>query len=347
MDKPHCYSRRLPLHPFWKALILLMGLALAGAAQQIDQTLEKSVVSQEPKAAVKAEPIKPIPLSLKLDSRKVALGEKLFREPVLSHDNTISCSSCHSLAKGGTDRLMRSVGLGQREGNINSPTVFNSGFNFKQFWDGRANTLEDQIDGPIQATNEMGSVWREVVQKLQTTAQYAAEFSVIYSDGVQPKNVKDAIAEYERSLTTPNSRFDKYLRGDDAALTQAEKDGYHKFKAFGCVSCHQGVNIGGNMFETFGTMGDYFAVRGNITKADLGRFNITGREQDRFVFKVPSLRNVALTAPYFHDGSAKTLEEAVGIMAQYQVGRSLSPQDAADLVLFLKTLTGEYGGKPL
>jgi len=223
----------------------------------------------------------------------------------------------------------------------------NSGLNFKQFWDGRANSLEEQVDGPIQNAKEMGSTWEDVLRKLRAAPQYAADFHQIYPDGVQRNNIKECIAEFERSLITPNSRFDRYLRGDLAVLTAAEKSGYHKFKAFGCISCHQGVNVGGNMFQVFGTMGNYFVERGNISKADFGRFNVTGRERDRFVFKVPSLRNVALTAPYFHDGSASTLEAAVEVMAKYQLGQPLSTADIDEIAQFLKTLTGEYEGAPL
>lgn len=293
------------------------------------------------------EPIKPIPLETSLDDRKVALGRILFHEPKLSHDNTVSCASCHDLHEGGTDRRVHSLGINGTEGTINAPTVFNSAGNFKQFWDGRAATLEEQIDGPILAPHEMGSTWQEVVGKLRATPEYSAPFKTIYPDGIQPKNVKDAIAEFERSLVTPNARFDKYLRGDDSVLTSDEKEGYRKFKSFGCTSCHQGVNVGGNMFETLGAMADYFADRGGASKVDNGRFNVTGRDEDRYVFKVPSLRNVARTAPYLHDGSAETLEKAVMVMGRYQLGEKLSPVDVEQIVKFLKTLTGEYEGRPL
>jgi len=293
------------------------------------------------------EPITPIPLETNLDARKVALGKALFHEPRLSHDNTISCASCHDLAKGGTDQRARSLGINGAIGTINAPTVFNSALNFKQFWDGRAGTLEDQIDGPVQNAQEMGSTWDEVVGKLRATPRYVSSFTEVYSDGISPSNIKHAIGQFERSLLTPDSRFDRFLRGDAAALSFGEKEGYRKFKAYGCVSCHQGVNVGGNMFETFGAMADYFGERGNVTKADHGRFNITGREEDRFVFKVPSLRNITLTAPYFHDGSAARLEDAVAVMGRYQLGHALSAEDIAQIVQFLKTLTGEYGGRPL
>jgi cytochrome c peroxidase len=185
------------------------------------------------------------------------------------------------------------------------------------------------------------------VGKLRAIPHYAASFNAIFPDGIQPGNIKSVIAEFERSLITPNCRFDKFLRGDDSALNAKEKEGYRKFKSYGCTSCHQGVNVGGNMFETLGAMADYFAARGNVTKADYGRFNVTGKEEDRFVFKVPSLRNVALTGPYLHDGSAKRLEDAVDVMGKYQLGRSLSSEDIDEIVSFLKTLTGEFEGKAL
>src|SRR5712691_3457285 len=296
---------------------------------------------------LKDEPITPLPLHLPLDQRKVNLGHRLFLDPRLSHDNTRSCSSCHGLETGGTDRRARSIGIGGAKGDINAPTVFNSGFNFRQFWDGRAATLEEQIDGPVNNPREMGSSWPEVIRKLRADPGYARAFPDLYPEGIQDGNIKDAIATFERSLVTANSRFDKFLRGDQPALTERELAGYQRFKAYGCVACHQGVNVGGNMFQKFGIAADYFTDRGNITKADLGRMNVTGLERDRYRFKVPSLRNVTLTPPYFHDGSAATLPDAVNIMARYQLGRSLSPEDRDLIVAFLGTLTGEYKETPL
>lgn len=294
-----------------------------------------------------AEPIRPIAQDRPpLDQRKVALGERLFSEPMLSKDNTISCASCHPLTTGGMDRRVRSIGVGGAQAPVNAPTVFNAAFNFRQFWDGRADSLEDQIDGPIQSPVEMNSAWPDIVRKLRGVEGYVREFAALYRDGVQPKNVKNAIAEFERSLITPDSRFDRFLRGEETAISAREKEGYRKFKRFGCASCHQGVNVGGNMFQLMGTMAPYFKGR-TVTTADLGRYNLTGREEDKHVFKVPGLRNVALTAPYLHDGSAETLEEAVRAMAIYQLGRRLAPSDEADIVAFLRTLTGEYQGRPL
>ena len=293
------------------------------------------------------EPIAPIPLTAAVDARKVSLGKQLFHDPKLSRDKSISCGTCHALERGGVDHRARSIGVEQHEGHVNAPTVFNSALNFRQFWDGRADTLELQVDGPLLSSLEMGATWAEVLARLAATPAYATAFQQIYPDGLRRENVRNAIAEFERTLLTPNSRFDRYLRGDAAALTDAERSGYAKFKSYGCISCHQGVNIGANMFQRMGVIRDYFADRGNITEADYGRYNVTRNEADRFVFKVPSLRNVAATAPYFHDGSAATLEEAVTVMARYQLGRPLPPADLADIVSFLRTLTGEYEGKSL
>lgn len=293
------------------------------------------------------EPIQPIPLQVKLDRHKVKLGEQLFHDPQLSRDNTISCASCHNLKTGGTDRLVRSVGINGAVGSINSPTVFNSAFNFKQFWDGRAENLKEQIEGPITSELEMGSNWPQIVRKLKQSSDYALLFGQLYPDGINRDNIKDALNEFERSLYTPNSRFDKFLRGKKEALSEKEREGYSLFKAYGCASCHQGINVGGNMFQTFGVMGDYFKDRGGVTEADLGRYNVTGDERDRHVFKVPGLRNVALTPPYFHDGSASTLDEAVAVMGKYQLGRELSQGEIDLLIQFLNALTGEYQGEPL
>jgi cytochrome c peroxidase len=287
------------------------------------------------------EPIRPLPTVLPLDARKVALGRRLFHESRLSRDGKVSCASCHSLDTGGVDRKTVSTGVDGAAGERNSPTVLNSGFNFKQFWDGRADSLEQQIDGPITSPTEMAVTWEEVLATLGADAPYVGEFRTIYADGVTEKNVRDAIATFERSLITPNSRFDRWLRGEQGAMTADELRGYTLFKEVGCTSCHQGINVGGTMFQTLGRMADYFGLHGGSAK-DLGRFKITGREEDRYRFKVPSLRNVALTPPYLHDGSVPTLDEAVKLMGHYQLGVDLPDADVKDLVKFLHSLTGNY-----
>lgn len=293
------------------------------------------------------EPIQPIQALPQLDPRKIALGQKLFDDPRLSHDNKISCATCHSLKNGGADGKARSIGIHGAAGVINAPTVLNSGFNFSQFWDGRADTLEKQIDGPIQSEVEMGSTWPEVVDKLGTTKEYDRVFHEIYSDGIQSDHIKNSIAEFERSLTTPNSRFDRYLRHDTNALSTREQEGYKLFKSIGCASCHQGVGVGGNMYQKMGVMVPYFGADAAISRADRGRFNVTGDPRDMYMFKVPSLRNVELTAPYFHDGSAITLDDAVRTMGKHQLGHPLTDEQVGLIVAFLKTLTGQLNGKPL
>jgi cytochrome c peroxidase len=293
------------------------------------------------------EPIQPIEAPTGLDPGKIHLGRLLFHDPRLSHHNQVSCAYCHNLKTGGTDRKTRSIGINGAVGVINAPTVFNSGFNFSQFWDGRAATLEEQIDEPVHSKREMGSTWAEVIEKLKASPEYVRAFRQVYGDEIRSDHIKDSIAEFERSLATPNSRFDRYLRRDTGALTSREQQGYLLFKSFGCASCHQGVNVGGNMYQKLGVMAPYFTDRGHITKVDRGRFNVTGDPKDTYMFKVPSLRNVELTSPYFHDGSAPTLEDAVGMMAKYQLGRRLSEQEVELIVEFLRTLTGELNGKPL
>jgi cytochrome c peroxidase len=293
------------------------------------------------------EPIQPIEAIPNLDPRKVALGRKLFGDPRLSHDNQISCATCHILQQGGADGKARSIGIYGAEGIINAPSVLNSGFNFSQFWDGRANTLERQMEGPIESNIEMGSSWPEVLAKLRESPEYTLAFRRIYNDGVQSGHVKDSLAEFERSLSTPNSRFDRYLRHDAQALSTEEQEGYQLFKSLGCASCHQGVGIGGNMYQKMGVVVPYFTNATHIRRADRGRFNVTGDPRDMFMFKVPSLRNVALTAPYFHNGSAATLADAVRTMGKYQLGRPLGDRDVDLIVAFLNTLTGELDGKPL
>ena len=302
--------------------------------------------SLQPSAHILEEPIQPIPEKVILDADKVALGGQLFQDKRLSHDDTLSCAGCHALDKGGTDQSAHSVGIGGAIGGVNAPTVFNSGLNYRQFWNGRANTLEDQVNGPTHNPKEMGSDWDEIMSKLRRDARYQSAFAALYPDGIHPRNVRDAISTYERSLITPDSRFDRYLRGDQTALSADEKQGYLLFKQDGCVSCHQGANMGGNMFQKFGVMGDYFAARGQETDADIGRYAVTGRESDKHVFRVPSLRNVALTAPYFHDGSATTLPQAVEVMAMYQLGRPLEPTELVQIVEFLNSTTGKQPGSP-
>lgn len=294
-------------------------------------------------AEKKSEPIRPLPVNLKDASpEKTKLGFLLFNEKKLSANNSVSCATCHALNGAGVDGLAKSIGINGAIGSVNAPTVFNSGLNFVQFWNGRAKTLEEQIDGPVQHPKEMGNSWEQAVAKLNQDKKYREAFSSIYNDGITVANIKNAVAEFERQLQTPNSKFDRYLRGE-TALSEIEEIGYSRFKSLGCISCHQGQNVGGNMFQTMGVMGDYFKDRKDMpqTEDDLGRYLVTKRDRDKFVFRVPSLRNVEKTAPYFHDGYAKTLDDAVDIMGRYQLGQKLSRRDINAIVAFLKTLTGE------
>lgn len=282
----------------------------------------------------------PVP---RLSSAKVALGRSLFEDVRLSRDNSISCASCHDLTTFGHDRRRVSLGVGGAEGSVNAPTVFNASLNFVQFWDGRAASLEDQAAGPVHNPLEMATDWATVIGKLQADDGFRRDFLRTYPDGITAGNLTDAIATFERTLLTEDAPFDRYLRGDPQAIDARARLGYRNFRELGCASCHQGVNVGGNMFQRFGIMGDYFGDRARRRPAvasDLGRFNVTGQEVDRHVFKVPSLRNVAETAPYFHDGSVATLDEAVAIMGRYQLGRELSRDETESLLAFLATLTG-------
>lgn len=309
-------------------VVFLLGLPCSSSAAPLD------------------EPIKPIFAASTQDPIRAELGRQLFHDVRLSANNSVSCMSCHDLENGGADSRDHSVGFSGKLTDVNAPTVLNAALNFKQFWNGRADSLESQIHAVIQNPVEMGSQWVDVVAKVSQDANYKVAFATAYPDGVTPANIANAIATFERTLITPNSPFDRYLGGDPNAISSEEKAGYLKFKQYGCIACHQGVNVGGNMFQKFGVMGDYFKMRGNPSEADLGRYLVTEEDEDRNVFKVPGLRNVALTAPYFHDATAKTLEDAVDVMFKYQLGRIASPDDKRLIIKFLHTLTGELGDAP-
>ena len=323
----------------------LLGLSVLLFPEPPTLSVEEGVEQQDVGEFGRDRPIQPIRPPAGLDTEKVALGRRLFHETRFSADGAVACATCHDLARGGVDGLPRSRGIGGAEGEVNAPTVFNAVFNFKQFWDGRADNLTDQMEGPIHNPKELGSNWPDILKRLEP--DYAAVFQRLYPQGLSVDNVKDAIVAFQQSLVTPDSSFDRYLRGDLDALTEKQRLGYSRFLTLGCIKCHQGVGVGGNMFQRMGAKNDYFRDRGSETQADLGRFNVTGEEFDRYRFKVPSLRNVALTAPYFHDGSAKTLEQAVSVMARYQLARELSDLEREQLVAFLGSLTGTYQGKPL
>lgn len=295
------------------------------------------------------EPVRPIHDSIPVDIRKVILGDMLFHDTRLSADNTVSCATCHSLNTAGVDNKQFSVGIKEQVGGVNAPTVFNAHYNFVQFWDGRAATLAAQAGGPPLNPIEMGhKSFDDICKVLSEDKAFEKVFMEVYPEGFTETTITDAIQEFERTLITPNSRFDKYLKGDKNILTAEEINGYDLFKKYNCATCHVGENLGGQSYELMGMRADYFGDRGTeITFEDHGRNKETKTERDMHRFKVPGLRNIELTGPYFHDGTKKTLEEAVIDMAKYEVGVNLTESETADIVKFLKTLTGEYKGKTL
>ena len=295
------------------------------------------------------EPVRPIIAKDDTDARKVKLGFDLYHDTRLSVDNTVSCATCHGLNTGGVDNLQYSKGVENNMGGVNAPTTYNAVYNFVQFWDGRAKTLAEQAAGPPLNPVEMASAsFDEIIAKLAQDENYVAEFNALYADGITEANITNAIEEFERTLVTPNSQFDKWLLGDNEALTADELHGYDLFKANNCATCHIGANLGGESYELMGLRQHYFEARGlALTEEDNGRFKQTQDERDRHRFKVPGLRNIELTWPYYHDGTRATMEEAVRDMALYQCDAELNDADIASIVAFMRTLTGEYQGKKL
>ncbi|MES9924412.1 MAG: cytochrome-c peroxidase [Candidatus Thiodiazotropha endolucinida] len=283
------------------------------------------------------EPIQPIKPVQNINLGQVELGKKLYFDPRLSKSGFISCNSCHNLSMGGTDNLKTSIGHNWQQGPINAPTVLNSSLNVAQFWDGRAADLKAQAGGPIANPGEMAFTHTLAIDVLTSIPEYVMEFKQVFgSDKITIDEVTQAIAEFEKTLVTPNSRFDQWLLGDKQALSQDEMAGYTLFKESGCVSCHNGEAVGGNSFQKMGVVEPYKAK----SPAE-GLSAVTGKDADRFKFKVPTLRNVEMTYPYFHDGEAETLTEAVDVMGRLQLGKKFSDNENAQIVAFLKTLTGD------
>ena len=283
------------------------------------------------------EAIAPLPTQIPhLDLEKAKLGRALFFDPRLSSDGTISCHSCHDFDKGGADPRRTSLGVDGRTGNIQSPTVFNATYNFKQLWNGRADNLTEQAKGPLSDHAEMNMSPLELEARLNKDNTYKKAFQSIYhSPQIKMQHIVDAIAEFERALVTPNSRFDRYLRGE-IALTAEEKKGYETFKSLGCITCHNGINIGANSFQKIGLFRPY-----PYSAKYQDRYAITKKEYHKNVFKVPTLRNITLTAPYFHDGRAKDLNEAVKKMAYHNLGIDITEVETKNIITFLKSLEGE------
>ncbi len=277
-------------------LLTIAGLAIAGGAALITFRQGIAPVTEASAAGARIpreghDALQPVPAPAREDPRKVALGARLFTDRRLSGDGTLSCATCHDLAHGGADGRPTAIGIGGAVGHLNTPTVFNAALNPKQFWDGRSVTLEAQVGGPIEHPSEMGSRWADVVERLERDPETAAAFEAIYAGKPTRAGIEDAIATYERTLIMRGSRFDRYLGGETNALGTKEQEGFRLFKSYGCVTCHQGRNVGGNLFERLGIVGDYFEDRGTeILREDLGRYNVTKRPEDRFRFRVPSLR---------------------------------------------------------
>lgn len=283
------------------------------------------------------EPIQPIKAAKVTNADMVELGKMLFFDPRLSKSGFISCNSCHNLSMGGTDNIPTSIGHKWQEGPINAPTVLNASMNLAQFWDGRAKDLKEQAGGPIANPGEMASTHKVAVEVLQSIPQYRAHFAKAFgSDQVDIDRVTTAIAAFEETLVTPGSRFDKWLEGDKKALNAQEVEGYELFKSSGCAGCHNGPAVGGALYQKFGVHHPYKTA----SKAE-GRKAVTGKDTDLNVFKVPTLRNIELTYPYFHDGAAVTLEDAVKTMGKIQLDRDFNKKEIDSIVAFLKTLTGD------
>lgn len=319
-------------------MLAVAGAVLASsAAVAADETLKQA-----------QDIFKPIPTSppaLKDNAAtpaKVELGKALFFDRRLSESHTISCNSCHSVGMGGVDMLETSIGHRWQKGGRNAPTVLNSVFNTAQFWDGRAKDLEEQAGGPMINPIEMASSHAHVVEMLTKIPGYRPMFEAAFPGESQPimiSNVEKAIAAFEATLITPNAPFDKYLRGDQQALTSEQKQGLALFMEQGCSNCHNGINFGGSMYAPFGVVerpGADF-----LPPADKGRFEVTKSVDDQFVYKVPTLRNIELTPPYFHTGKSWDLKQAVAVMGSSQLGARLDDNEVGKLVDFLKSLNGE------
>ena len=342
------------------SLVLFLGLGGCDATQKNKETSieqlphyisDKALLIQAyQKAGIdpQSQTIIPIPDALNIEPQQSQLGKKLFSDPRLSTTNRIACVSCHAFAHGGADNKPVSIGVNGQKGGLNSPTVFNAAFNIAQFWDGRAKDLAQQAEGPLLNPVEMGNPnWSALINKLKQLPDYQKAFQQVFpQQGITKATITYAIAQYERTLLTPNSPFDRYLKGDKKAISEQAKQGYHLFKSYGCIACHNGINIGGNLFQKAGIFKPLVKADGALNRWD-GRFAVTHNPMDKGFVKVPSLRNVALTAPYFHDGSVPTLKKAIQLMAERQLGIQITDQAVSQIEAFLNTLTGQYQGRAL
>jgi len=315
----------------YKLRLLISVLALTGSM---------SVLAAEPLPTTA-----PAPADNPTTPEKIALGKLLYHDPRLSSTGTVSCSSCHNTQLGGEDNRSGSMGVFGQVGGRSAPTVWNAAFNQVQFWDGRAPSLEAQAAGPVTNPIEMGmKSWDEVVARLKAIPGYQAAFSKAFGDeAISKETATKAIAAYERTLITPNSAYDKYLGGNKAALSPQQVKGLEKATALGCFGCHSGPALNGaGTFQKFPLLSaGILDAQYHFTK-DLGLAEVTKKDADKHFWKVPTLRNIALTAPYFHNGSVKTLDAAVKVMAKVQIGVDITDAEAADIVAFLNALTGEF-----
>lgn len=316
-------------------------------------TLFLTVTTTCPVLAQEALPLKaPVPKDNPMTKEKIELGKQLYFDPRLSQSGVISCNSCHNVMAGGDDNRSFSIGFKGQLGGRSAPTVWNSAFKSVQFWDGRSATLEEQAKGPITNPVEMGMQNHSVaIERIRKIPGYVKTFTQVFGskNPMTIDNTVKAIAAYERTLITPNSRFDQYIKGKKSALTTEEIAGFETFKKTGCVACHSGPNfagpqlpIGTGFFQKFPLIPNAEIENRYDFKKDLGRYDVTKIEADKHMFVVPTLRNVALTAPYFHNGKVGKLDEAVKVMAKLQLGKDLSQIEANQIVAFLNTLTGEF-----
>lgn len=315
----------------------LLFLFLAGSSVAQDDLMQSA---QGLFAPIPSEP----PAVPGIDSTpiRVTLGRMLYFEPRLSESHAISCNSCHMVGLGGVDLQQTSIGHHWQRGGRNAPTVLNAVFNTAQFWDGRARDLKEQAGGPLVNPIEMGTTEQHVVEQLQGIPGYVEVFREAFPDQASPitfENVRDTIALFEATLLTPNAPFDRYLKGDRNALTEAQREGLQLFIDRGCAACHRGINVGGSMYAPFGVVERPGAAF--LPPGDKGRFEVTKTVSDEYVFKVPTLRNIDRTPPYFHTGAAWDLRQAVAVMGSSQLGIELSDAEVDRITDFLHALTGE------
>jgi len=327
-----------PAMRLWVNLIALLALSLTVPGPPL-------VGAEEIRGFAPSEPLAPLPATPPLDRDRVALGGRLFHDTIMSRRQTLSCSSCHDLSIGGTVPLKRTIGYDGRMHAFNAPTIFNVGHNYRLGWRGKFTSLALQNERVLIDPNLMANEWGILLPRLSRHHYYGAEFKRVYGNVPDRESVLDALVSFQRSLTTPNAPFDLFLQGDTNAISAQQKHGYELFKGYGCMSCHQGAHIGGNMFQIFGVFADPETDRLSATLSPEWPLNDIAQDQE--AFRVPSLRNVAVTAPYFHDGRAETLREAVAIMGRSQLGREIADTEIDAITAFLESLTGEYNGKRL